>query len=77
MNENNATQIPAADQKITGPMGADAPQPNLSHSPEPSGDMRDVTVDELIELFGAMRSALHRWHDAVRRHRGGPNPPLG
>lgn len=72
MDENNATQASAADQTIAGTAGANTPQPDLSHNPEPSGDMRDVTVDELIELFGAMRSALHRWHDAVRRHRGGP-----
>ena len=72
MDENNAPQISACDRAIACPAGTDTPQPDPSHGTEPAGDMRDVTVDELIELFGAMRSALHRWHDAVRRHRGGP-----
>lgn len=35
-------------------------------------ELSQATVDEVIELFGAMRSSLQRWHDAYRRVHGGP-----
>ena len=35
-------------------------------------DQRAVTIDEIVEHFGTLRSVLQRWHEAFRRMHGGP-----
>ncbi len=40
-------------------------------TPAPTSQ-RAVTIDEIVEHFGTLRSVLQRWHEAYRRMHGGP-----